>query len=407
MASIIHHILKELIVKNGDALWAAPDEFQLLLDDVFFNRREKELLIKSMQARIPEQLKAAQDPQTRIEHLTLSLAQAESLPVPFAGWAVESWAQALDKLPRAQYVHTDVFLEADQRFRKAIQECLLKGAIDDKDKAMLSQLQTELLLTASDARHILEEVKQDLSPKPAAQPTQAFVGATFENSFGMNFLTVLPHAFQMGSQAHEKGRDPNETQREVQLTKPFAIQMHPITQAQWKAIMKYNPSDFHGDDLPVENVSWNDIVTSFLPKLNAQSEDTYRLPTEAEWECAARAGGLYAYGHNSDLQSLESMAWYQNNANFQTQPVGQKEPNAWGLYDMLGNVLEWCHDWMGAYNPSELSDPQGPPRGDGRVVRGGNWFSDSGSCRCAARGHLPPQTRIRLVGFRLVKEVVS
>jgi formylglycine-generating enzyme required for sulfatase activity len=228
--------------------------------------------------------------------------------------------------------------------------------------------------------------------------------ALFKNSLEMHFVKIAPGSFNMGSPAYERQREDDETQHQVTLTRSWYMQTTPVTQTQWQAITGSNPSDFKGPELPVENVSWNDIQTVFLPRLNALGEGTYRLPTEAEWEYAARAGSTQAYYLRDDASQLDARAWYNNNSLFQTHPVSQKQPNAWGLYDCHGNVWEWCQDgYHGPYAAAEATDPIGAAGGLGRVMRGGSWFCNASACRSAARGYMPPETRIRLIGFRLVR----
>ncbi len=232
------------------------------------------------------------------------------------------------------------------------------------------------------------------------------------NSLGMSFIYIPPGSFMMGSPEHEPGRNSDETQHEVTLTKAFYIQTTPVTQGQWKALMGNNPSSFinRGDDCPVEQVSWRDCQ-EFIKRLSALGEGTYRLPTEAEWEYACRAGSPEAFVNGEIVSlfcdfdpNLDLMGWYCGNSDRHTHPVAQKHPNAWGLYDMHGNVLEWCQDWYGDYPLSTEPDPLGPKSGSGRVIRGGSWFSSAKNCRAAFRFISPPNSRSPLLGFRLVRE---
>ena len=347
MASMIHYILKDLLIKKGHSLLEDPHTLKELLDDVYFNQREKELLFRAVQIGAPNtlmKLSPEDDINKSIQELILNLEKEQTVLPEFARWAIESWAISLDRLEESQ-IGINIFAEADARFRQTVRNSLVQGQVSDKEKQKLAQLQREILLSKEDARQILAEVLNELkqlAPQAKAHsPTQE----RFENSFNMRFVSIEPGQFTMGSPLYEKNRENNESQIKVTLTKPFYAQISPITQSQWKAVMKYNPSDFTGNDRPVENVSWNDIVTSFLPKLNACGEGKYRLPTEAEWEYIARAGTNQAYGTQSDANQLEKTAWYQNNSNFQTQAVEKKEPNLWGLHDIFGNILEWCHDW--------------------------------------------------------------
>jgi hypothetical protein len=210
-----------------------------------------------------------------------------------------------------------------------------------------------------------------------------------------SYRLIPAGAFVMGSPEDEKGRYDNERQHPVEITQPFLLKTTAVTQAQWQAIMSDNPAYFQGDDRrPVEQVSWEDAVR-FCEALSAQTGGAYRLPTEAEWEYACRAGTTGArYG------DLDAVAWYGNNAQRTTRPVGEKQPNPRGLYDMLGNVWEWCQDWYDEHPSEPQRDPKGPPSGDGRVVRGGAWNGVARFCRAAQRNGLAPATRINVIGFR-------
>ncbi len=193
----------------------------------------------------------------------------------------------------------------------------------------------------------------------------------------------------------------NQTpQHRVTITKPFYMGRYEVTQAQWESVMGENPSYYTGDSLPVEQVSWKKCV-DFCRRLNAQSNDgwEYRLPTEAEWEYACRAGstGDFASG------DLDEIGWYTENAKNRIQPVGQKKSNAWGLYDMHGNVSEWCSDWFGEYSSHDETDPTGPASGSTRVFRGGTYDGHSAQCRSAGRTSEVPGYRVGNLGFRLVR----
>ncbi len=230
------------------------------------------------------------------------------------------------------------------------------------------------------------------------------------NSLGMEFVLIHPGTFMMGSPGDEPGRYPGERRHKVNLTKPFYLQTAEVTQGQWKALMGENPSSqkICGDTCSVEQVSWED-AQKFTRKLNEkEGTDKYRLPTEAEWEYACRAGSTNAFpnGGITKLQcdrddNLDSMGWYCGNSDNRIQPAAQKQPNAWGLYDMQGNVQEWCQDWFGVYPYDEVTNPKGPPSGSYRVMRGGAWYSPASDCRSASRFGSPPHYRFRHIGFRL------
>jgi formylglycine-generating enzyme required for sulfatase activity len=208
------------------------------------------------------------------------------------------------------------------------------------------------------------------------------------NSLGMEFVLIKPGKFMMGSPEDESGRYTGEGLHSVNLTNPFYLQTTEVTQAQWKALMGKNPASHKGcgGTCPVEQVSWKD-AQQFIQKLN-QKEGThkYRLPTEAEWEYAC---------------NLDPIGWYCGNSNNRIQPVGGKKPNAWGLYDMHGNVQEWCQDWFGTYPDDEVINPKGPKKGSYRAMRGGVWYSPARDCRSASRFGSPPHYRFQHIGFRL------
>ena len=203
-------------------------------------------------------------------------------------------------------------------------------------------------------------------------------------------------SFQMGT----PGNTGDERQHPVSLSRDVWIGKFPVTQGQWQAVMGNNPSNFKnaGADAPVEQVSWDD-AQQFLAKLNGlQGQFTFRLPTEAEWEYACRAGteGV-RYG------DLDAIAWYDQNSGKTTHPVGQKQPNAFGLYDMNGNVWQWCQDWYGDgyYSQSPSTDPQGPASGQYRVCRGGSWNNHATYVRSASRGLFTPDFRFSRLGLRV------
>ncbi|MBS1794308.1 MAG: formylglycine-generating enzyme family protein [Acidobacteria bacterium] len=226
----------------------------------------------------------------------------------------------------------------------------------------------------------------------------------------MEFVKIPAGSFTMGSPPGEKDREDNENQHRVTIGRDFYLGKYEVTQAQWKAVMGSNPSIFKGDNLPVENVSWDD-AQEFIKKLNAKGEGTYRLPTEAEWEYAARAGTTTAFSFGDSLSSEQ--ANFDGNYPYgtaskgkylaKTTPVGSYAPNGWGLYDMHGNVWEWCADWYGDYPDGSVADPTGPGSGSNRVNRGGSWRSHGRGLRSAYRYGYVPSDRYYILGFRLVR----
>jgi formylglycine-generating enzyme required for sulfatase activity len=219
-------------------------------------------------------------------------------------------------------------------------------------------------------------------------------------------LVLVPAGrFRMGSPAKEARRDDDEAQHWVRVTKPFYMGKCEVTQEQWAKVMGTDPSHFKGAKNPVEHVSWDDSQ-EFLKKLNGLGKEPgqFRLPTEAEWEWACRAGTRTRFCSGDADGALAEYAWSDANGN-STRPAGTRKPNAWGLFDMHGNVWEWCGDWYGAYGGGWMpkQDPAGPATGWGRVLRGGSWGADPGTCRSAIRvKNVPASGSEYFFGFRVV-----
>ena len=241
---------------------------------------------------------------------------------------------------------------------------------------------------------------------------------TLDLGHGVNLELVLVPAgrFSMGSPETEEERFDNEPQHAVTITKPFYMGKFPVTQQQYEQIMGKNTSRFKGKDNPAETVSWDD-AQEFCKRLSRTAKQTVRLPTEAEWEYACRAGTRTRYYCGDSEEDLKRAAWFQGNSkvipvdwpNFgcTTHPVGQKEANAFGLYDMLGNVWQWCRDGYDDYQTGAATDPQGPARSKWRVLRGGSAFDFPGDCRSACRGRCGLGYSQYFLGFRVVVEGTS
>ena len=234
---------------------------------------------------------------------------------------------------------------------------------------------------------------------------------TIKNSISMKLCLIPPGEFMMGSPESEADRRDNETQHLVRITKPFYLSATEVTQSQYQQVMGTNPnrlgtnpSRFIGANKPVARVSWNDAM-EFCRKLSAEEGEEYRLPTEAEWEYACRAGTTTAYSFGDDTSQLEKYAWYKVNSGNTTHAVGKKFPNAWGLFDRHGNVWEWCQDRYAAYSSENvLIDPTGPVSGERRVLRGGSLYNPPRVVRSAYRFFsLPPVHRLLINGFRLAR----
>jgi formylglycine-generating enzyme required for sulfatase activity len=231
------------------------------------------------------------------------------------------------------------------------------------------------------------------------------------NSIGMKLVLIRAGEFLMGSSDGEEGHDHVEQQHRVRITKPFYLQTTEVTQGQWYAVTgtkpwSGKPSAVEGPEVAATYVSWEDAA-EFCRKLGEKESVTYRLPTEAEWEYACRAGTMTAYCFGDDASLLGEYAWFEKNAHktgeSYAHQVGLKKANAFGLYDMHGNVWEWCQDWYGDYDTrdSARNDPAGPSSSSFRVFRGGCWGSMAGRCRAAFRFWVQPERRIHYLGFRV------
>ncbi|HPN34778.1 MAG TPA: SUMF1/EgtB/PvdO family nonheme iron enzyme [bacterium] len=229
----------------------------------------------------------------------------------------------------------------------------------------------------------------------AQQPPAACI----ENSLGIRLLFIPAGSFIMGSPYEQTPRQEDERPHRVIISKPFYLSETEITQQQWTALLGADKSFFDGDSLPVERVSWNEAV-AFCAALSQKEGKEYRLPTEAEWEYACRAAGDSASG-----EPLDECAWYNRNSEETTHRVAGRKPNRLGLFDMLGNVAEWCRDYYEAdYPDGPVIDPQGPEQGAYRVMRGGSWASSARACRPASRSDAPPGYQLKQTGFRILLE---
>ena len=225
----------------------------------------------------------------------------------------------------------------------------------------------------------------------------------------LEFVWIDSGSFIMGRSGWVKGEpDPTGPQHPVQISKGFWLGKYEVIQAQWEAVMGNNPSKFQGSKNPVEQVSWNDCQ-EFIKKLNAKTGERYRLPTEAEWEYACRAGSIGKFSSGDSDSSFGEYAWYSSNSSDKTHLAGQKRPNAWGLFDMHGNVSEWCQDSFAGdyYAQSPAVDPAGPSSGGFRVVRGGCWQNIPWRCQSAFRTRAAPAIHFDGLGFRVVLSAPS
>lgn len=261
-------------------------------------------------------------------------------------------------------------------------------------------------------------------PKPAAKPkpkaktkpaprrnntshsgsTNSTTGLSAElNKLINNMVYVSGGTFTMGGTS-EQGSDVYDREKPTHnvTLSSYYICKYEVTQALWRAVMGSNPSHFEGDNLPVECVSWNDCQ-SFINRLNSYTGRNFRLPTEAEWEFAARGGNYSRHYKYSGSNYISDVAWYSDNSGNRTHPVGTKQANELGLYDMSGNVWEWCGDWYGSYSSYSQNDPTGPNSGSCRVLRGSGWDGSVRGCRSSSRrSDNAPGYRDNGLGLRLV-----
>jgi formylglycine-generating enzyme required for sulfatase activity len=326
--------------------------------------------------------------------LSLSRRQAHELSDQRSRHDIDQLISTLEKILARQREAQRIAAqeEAERRKREAEEAKRSKRELEQSDQRSVAKREQKQQSNEPSA----ETAATQPSSVKTSQPPQVV-----KNSIGMEFVWIPPGSFMMGS---EKGRDDEKPVHHVTINEGFYMGKYEVTQAQWQAVMGDNPSYFKGcDNCPVENVSWDDAQV-FINKLNTQNDGyTYRLPTEAEWEYAARAGTTGDYAGD-----LDAMAWYEKNSGGETHSVGSKQANAFGLYDIHGNVWEWVEDW---YHDSYAGAPR-----DGsawlsggkqkyRVLRGGSWVIYANLCRAAVRIRNLPVFRNFNFGFRVVAVV--
>jgi formylglycine-generating enzyme required for sulfatase activity len=235
--------------------------------------------------------------------------------------------------------------------------------------------------------------------------THSFILKDSNDPLDQYMVLVKGGTFKMGDTFGE-GKKFEKPVHDVTVS-DFYISNYEITQALWKEIMGTSPSHFRDcNQCPVERVSWHD-AQNFIKKLNVLTGKNYRLPTEAEWEYAARGGEKTQNHRYSGARNINDVAWYSGNSGNKTNEVGQLKPNELGIYDMSGNVWEWCNDWFSSYSSTTETNPKGPETGDGRVVRGGSWFGYIDANRLTFRGFDDPSNSRSYIGFRIVLPTVN
>lgn len=266
---------------------------------------------------------------------------------------------------------------------------------------LLSDLLREQLAPQSSQSHSNQNSQLSSSQQQSSQQRTQNYTETVEG-INMQMVYVEGGTFTMGATEEQSGdarSDESPTHR-VTLDS-YYIGAYEVTQAQWRAVMGSNPSYFTGDSNPVEKVSWHD-AQAFCQELSNLTDKTYILPTEAQWEYAARGGNKSRKNKYSGSFAIDAVAWYTSNSGSKTHLVGQKRANELGIYDMSGNVWEWCSDWYGRYSSSPQTSPTGPSSGQYRVLRGGSWFNDASYCRVSYRRNGTPSIDSFNIGFRVV-----
>jgi len=324
---------------------------------------------------------------------------------------IDAWARAAEARSGALLMIAKAWWDLAQGgfLRKVDSEAVGRHAVDLYEHIVANLSQEHDVVTANEwldrddaFRIAVNNVRP--RPVPASAPRADLVTQpSLVNSIGVELKLIPAGTFMMGS---NDGRSDEKPAHEVRITKPFYLGVYEVTNAQWKAVMGTMPSKRTDADRPVETVSWNDAV-EFCKKLSGMPEEqkagrVYRLPTEAEWEYACRAGTTTKWASGDDETTLGDFAWFAGNSGRETHPVGGKRPNAWGIHDMHGNVWEWCSDWYGAYAPHQVADPTGPAGGSYRVRRGGSWYNTARLfCPSANRNGDVPSLRGDGLGFRL------
>jgi formylglycine-generating enzyme required for sulfatase activity len=297
--------------------------------------------------------------------------------------------------------------DIDQQMRQFADRVHSAAELEARLAAVVKEAKADGKISVGEARAILTAANACLEANPAQHKVRALIDqclailnpATLTNSIGIEMKLIPAGSFSMGDASGASDENPHP----VTLTRPFYIGVHEVTSAQWERVMGGVPSTWKGADHPVVNVNWGDAM-EFCRRLSALPEEkaagrVYRLPTEAEWEYACRAGTWTRFSFGDDERLLGEYGWFERNSGGATHPVGKKKPNAWGLYDMHGNVWEWCSDWFGP--DGAATDPQGPSVGSNRVRRGGSWLKSALHCRSAYRFGVSPGTRSSDLGFRL------
>ncbi len=275
------------------------------------------------------------------------------------------------------------------------------------NESIIIKTQSLVRVETATPKAMYEESTKNISDKKVVIEEKGSIRTIIINGVSFDMVAVEGGTFTMGATTEQRGGwlgffdyDSDETPVHQVTLSDFMIGKTEVTQELWQAVMGNNPSYYSGNDLPVEQVSWNDCQ-EFIKKLNSLTGLNFRLPTEAEWEYAARGGNKskgYKYSGSNDIGSV---AWYDSNSSSKTHAVATKSPNELGLYDMSGNVWEWSSDWYGDYSSGSQTNPKGPSSGSFRVNRGGSWAASRGRCRVSYRNDINPDYGLSSLGLRL------
>jgi formylglycine-generating enzyme required for sulfatase activity len=356
--------------------------------------------------------KPAIDPEIKGLNVSKITYQGSSPEQSLVQTGLKTWMSgdvAYDEVKRNEWnVHLKRAAEVDERVQIDLSEMKIHFRGQGPKKVLQILSASKQLSAAAEAA-----INQARLSNAESSEAQADKGLT--NSIGMKLMPIARGKFQRGSLSDVKaqGYQFTERQHEVTLTRDYYLGAFEVTQAQYLKLMGNNPSHFQGDQVngvdssnhPVDWVSWEDAV-EFCKRLSELPEEkaagrVYRLPTEAEWEYACRCGSNAPFGFGG-LELASDYGWFNSNSQGKSQPVGKKYMSDWGLYDMHGNVMEWCSDWAGDYPEGAVSDPTGAKEGYSRMIRGGAWLTDAAIGKSGDRAfHFPPETRSDYVGFRV------
>ncbi|MBF0103271.1 MAG: formylglycine-generating enzyme family protein [Desulfobacterales bacterium] len=321
----------------------------------------------------------------------------ENIPVPSYS---SLWQIANNYSVRADVINTlmdHLSISKTEAMKRVVVGAIRKQGIDIEASVPLRDFAIELLNCMKLVRNLFDQGEKEEIQVDVNKKDKTVLKTRLCENVEIEFVLIPAGTFMMGTNEYSSATPVHQ----VTISKSFYLGKYPVTQQQWVTVMRSHPSNFKGSlQTPIEKISYND-VQKFIIQLN-QFENRYRLPTEAEWEYACRSGTTTRYYFGDNKDQLYKYAWYKRNSGNKTYPVGQLQPNAWGLYDMCGNVWEWCSDWYGPYPTTKLTDPIGPISGTLRILRGGSSSDDEEACCPSSRAARILNQGFSDCGFRLV-----